>query len=179
MLNTRSLAATLAALAALSLSSAISAAQEVTLPGNASSLRESHGDWQVACATKQGAVRCAMSQTQLRGQDRQRVLTVELSSSGDGNALKGLMVMPFGLSLDDGVILTLDDNAELPSRSFSTCLPAGCLVPLAFDPETAAALRSGKVLKVNATADGGDDLVLSVSLKGFSSAYDRVLSLME
>lgn len=148
------------------------------LPGGASSLNETHGDWTVACVTVESAARCAITQTQVSGENRQRVLAVELAAAEGGNAATGALVLPFGLKLDDGVTLAIDDAAPGAPLRFSTCLPAGCLVPLAFDAATVAALRAGTALRITATAnDSEQDVALSVSLSGFTSALARVAAL--
>lgn len=148
------------------------------LPGGASSLNEAHGDWTVACATREDTIRCAMSQTQLRGQDRQRVLSIEMQAvNGDASA-NGTLVLPFGLQLESGVVLSIDENEFLPSLRFSTCLPAGCVVPLSFDGDAISALRAGGKLGVKAAAnDSGQEVNFSISLRGFNSGLARVAEL--
>lgn len=43
--------------------------------------------------------------------------------------------MPFDLKLDQGTTVAIDEHTPLPALRFSTCLPAGCLVPLTFDKD--------------------------------------------
>lgn len=167
----------LAAIAALVLSAPMAFAQETGLPGNASSLREGHGDWQVACAAPEGAVRCAMSQTQV-SENRQRVLSIELTSGDDSPTASGALVLPFGLDLASGVAYRLDEGGTVAIQPFRTCLPVGCIVDVAFDAGTVASLKAGNQLHVIATAEGGQELIFSISLAGFSSAFDRVVVLM-
>lgn len=148
------------------------------LPGGATSLNETHGDWTVICTTPDGNVRCAISQMQVNSGNRQRVLTVELTAAKNGNAASGTLVMPFGLKLDDGVRLAIDEAAPGKPLRFSTCLPAGCLVPLSFDADMVSALKSGTALSVTVNAnDGGQGLVFSISLSGFASALARAAEL--
>ena len=148
------------------------------LPGGASSLNETHGDWTVICATPEGNVRCAVSQVQVNSENRQRVLTVELTAAKGGNAASGTLVMPFGLALENGVVLSIDDGAAMPALRFSTCLPAGCLVPLTFDQDALAAMRAGTALKAKAAANGsGQEVGFSISLSGFTSALARAAEL--
>lgn len=148
------------------------------LPGGASSLNEKHGDWTVACAMRENAVNCAISQTQVRGENRQRVLTVELTATEGGNAASGTLVMPFGLALDQGVVLSINEGEFLPPLRFSTCLPTGCLVPLVFDKAAVTAMRAGTALKAKAAANGsGKEVNFSISLAGFSSALARAAEL--
>jgi len=148
------------------------------LPGGATTLNETHGDWTVACTTPEGNVRCAISQIQINSQNRQRVLTVELTATEGGNAASGTLVMPFGLALDQGVVLSIDEGEFLPPLRFSTCLPAGCLVPLTFNADAVTAMRAGTALKVKAAAnDSGQEVNFSISLSGFTSALARAAEL--
>lgn len=148
------------------------------LPGGASSLNETHGDWTVVCSTAQESVRCAIAQNQVSGENRQRVLAVELQAAEGGASATGMLVLPFGLKLDDGVRLALDEAEPFQTLQFSTCMPTGCLVPLAFDADAVSALRAGSVLALKANAnDNGQDVALSVSLNGFTSALARAAEL--
>ncbi|MBZ9850375.1 invasion associated locus B family protein [Mesorhizobium sp. CA14] len=169
-------------IAASLLSLAVAFAQDTAaLPGGATSLREGHADWTVSCnlATQNGAgVKvCALSQEQTDSQSRQRVLAMELRPAGE--AVQGTLVLPFGLALDQGVTLQIDDGPTLPPLRFRTCLPGGCIVDLSFDAETLAILREGKSLKVKVIADGGKETVLALSLNGFPSAADRTVELLK
>lgn len=146
------------------------------LPGGASSLNETHGDWLVACSAAEGVAHCVMSQTQVSGQNGPRVLAIELRPAKTG--AQGVIVLPFGLRLAHGVTLAVDENPPLPAMAFSTCLPAGCLVPLNFSGDVVMALRVGTALAVNAAAnDTGQEVAFSISLTGFTSALERVAAL--
>ena len=146
-----------------------------TLPGGASSLQETYDDWQVACGQQGGIKRCAMGQQQISKENRQRVLDIELWPSGD--KLEGALMLPFGLALDQGVTLQIDDAAPGQPLHFRTCLPGGCVVPLSFDGRSLTALLHGTVLKVKAVVDGGGIAPFTISLKGFSGAYNRSVAL--
>ena len=166
--------------AAASLLSGASLAQEVSLPGGASTLREAHGDWTVTCAIQTGqdgsrTKLCALSQEQLQQRTRQRVLAIELRPESEG--VKGTLVLPFGLALDSGAAYQLDEGEAGAPQRFRTCMPAGCLIGIDFDARTIASLTAGKALKVKATADGGQEMNFSITLAGFSSAYARVVAL--
>jgi invasion protein IalB len=152
-------------------------APATTLPGGASSLQETFGDWQVACMVQGAEKHCATTQEQVNQQSHQRVFAVEIGSAGE--KLEGVLLMPFGLSLDRGISLQIDDQPAQPVLRFRTCLPGGCLVPLTFDAKTAALLRSGTTLKAKAVAEGGPEQVYTISLKGFSQAIDRVAVLIK
>lgn len=169
-LRIAALAATLAAMPLPGL------AQDGGLPGGASQLQETYDDWQVTCSSQGERTLCAMAQSQLDGQSRQRVLAIEINAIS-GDSASGVLLLPFGLALAQPVALQVDEGAGTGPLTYRTCLPAGCLVPLAFDGGMVGALRAGTALKVAAIADGGKPANFSVSLKGFSKALDRVASL--
>jgi invasion protein IalB len=151
------------------------------LPGSASAAevlptQEIHGDWQVTCGERAGVNRCAMLQQQSSAQGKQRVLAVELARRGD--SAEGMLMLPFGLLLDHGAQLQIDDGEQRAEARFRTCVPAGCLLPISLPAATLAALRAAKLLKVHVkTADGGNDAVFSISMRGFAESYDRLTSL--
>ncbi|QYO78967.1 invasion associated locus B family protein [Devosia salina] len=167
----------LAATLALVLSISVSHGQETGLPGNASSLLESHGSWQLVCTSPEGTVRCVLSQTQL-AENRQKVLSIELSHGDDRNTASGVLVLPFGLDLARGITYRLDEDQASAVQPFRTCLPVGCLVDIAFDADMVASLGTGDQLDVIATADGGQEIAFSISLAGFSNAHDRMNALL-
>ncbi|HWA42608.1 MAG TPA: invasion associated locus B family protein [Hypericibacter adhaerens] len=149
------------------------------LPGGATSLTETYGDWVVACAQPQGIKRCTLSQQQTDKASKQRLLAVELMAMA-GDKAEGMLILPFGLLLDPGIALQIDEAAPGPARHFRTCLPAGCFVPLALDAKMIDALRKGKLLKVNATAAAdGKPIAFGISLAGFGGAFARTVKLAQ
>lgn len=168
----------LAAVATVLLSTTTALAQASGLPGNASNLRESHGDWEVVCSAAEQAVQCVMLQTQVRSENGQRVLSMELTRGGNDAATRGALVLPFGLDLASGVSYRLDEESTGTVQPFRTCLPVGCVVDVAFDAETVAALRAGSALDVVTALDGGQETVFTISLQGFAGAHDRIAELL-
>jgi len=159
----------------------VSAEDAAGLPGGATSLRETHGDWVVSCSVQTVDDRtgkaCALSQELTDTKSGQRVLALELRPAG--TSVDGTLVLPFGLTLANGVTLQIDDGQAGSPLAFRTCLPAGCIVPVAFDAKMLAALRNGTTLKVRTTRDGGGDMQLAISLKGFAGALDRTAALLK
>ncbi|WP_049975836.1 invasion associated locus B family protein [Azospirillum sp. B506] len=144
------------------------------LPAGSSTLRETYDRWEVACVAQEASPRCFMMQTLLDGESRQRLLTVEVLPAPGGTA-KATLIMPFGLDLAKGVTLSYGDDATGPSRPITTCLPIGCIVPLAFDAATIAGLTKVATLTVGAvTIDGGKAVRIPVPLKGFPAAFARI-----
>jgi invasion protein IalB len=165
------LAAAAAALASISAS-----AQEQpgsSLPGGASSLQETYQDWRLACQSAGAQTVCSITQEQQQ-QNGQRVLAIELLRAEGKGALVGNLMLPFGLQLDAGAVLQIDDRKPGEPLRFSTCMPAGCLVPLSFDPAYVTALRAGTVLRVKVQSVDAKEVALSISVTGFSAAFDRL-----
>lgn len=166
---------------ALTLGSATAAWSAAGLPGGASSLTETYGNWTVTCLVqKQGEnqkVLCSMSQQQVDDK-RQRALAVEISPS-DKNSAAGAFVLPFGLNLAAGATLQLDETPADKPLAFTTCLPAGCIVPVNFDAAKADALGKGQNLSVLAQAMDGNPIKLNVPLDGFSAALKRTRELLK
>jgi invasion protein IalB len=146
-------------------------ASPATLPNGATSLSEVYGDWTVSCSMQSSAERCAAKQEQVNQQNRQIVLALELVPVGD--KLEGIALLPFGLALESGVSLQIDELPDIAPIQFQTCLPTGCVVPLSFDTRVTASLRNGALLKAKVVVAGGGETVLSISLKGFAQAIDR------
>ena len=152
-----------------------------SLPGGASSLQENYQDWGVVCAQQPGAngqpsgKRCAMTQQQVNQQGGQRILAAELKPAGAN--VEATLFLPFGLALDKGVTLQIDDGQVTQPYRFRTCLPAGCLVQLTFDAGYMTALQKGAALKIKAIADTGAEAPFSLSLKGFGAASARLTAL--
>lgn len=145
-----------------------------TLPNGATSLNETYQDWTVLCGAGQERPVCLMTQQQRKSDTGQLVLAAELGAVA-ADEVRGSLVLPFGLRLADGVTLQIDDGPASQPLPFATCLPAGCVVQVAFDAAAVAALRSAAAIKLVAKAhDGGGDVQLGISLKGFSAALDRL-----
>jgi invasion protein IalB len=146
-----------------------------TLPGGASQIQETHGDWRVNCQrTKE--VTCVVAQQQADKDTRQLVLGTELKALSTEKA-EGTLVLPFGLAVSQPVTLQVDESPGT-KLTFRTCVPVGCLVPLTFEGAALSALRKGTVLAVKANAsDGVQEAGFRISLNGLSGALERALAL--
>lgn len=150
--------------------------QQPQLPGGASALSETHGDWIVNCQIANGAKVCSLSHQQFN--NNQRLLAIELVAKSPDQAT-GTMALPFGLALAKGVTLQVDEKALQGTLQFSTCQAVGCLVPVTFDAKTTDMLKGGVALKINAVAaDTGQTITFTVSLTGFDGALKRTAALL-
>lgn len=148
-----------------------------SLPGGASSLQETFENWRVGCAVNGSARQCGLSQEH-RQQDGRRVFGINLVPTESG-VIEGALVLPFGLNLDMGVTLAVDERPVVEGLRFSTCLPAGCVVPFTLDDPALGSLRSGETLVLTAIIeDTGSPLTFTVPLTGFSAGLERVTALL-
>ncbi len=147
-----------------------------TFPNGATTVQESYSDWQVNCAVQGASKVCVMLQQQTSRDTQQRVLAIELASTGD--SMEGALILPFGILLEQGVRLQVDDGPLGDRLPFRTCVPAGCAVPLGFGPNFTNVLVQGGILHVHATPDGRDEITFGISLRGFSAARKRVEELL-
>jgi invasion protein IalB len=70
-----------------------------TLPGGATSLRETYGDWLVTCVAGPAGNPCVMTQ-ELHAQNGQRALAMQVRPVPHGLGAEALLALPFGLALD-------------------------------------------------------------------------------
>ncbi len=149
----------------------------VTLPNGASSINETYGDWTVDCRIADRQKTCLLSQAQGNNQTGQRIYAIELRPPADGKT-DGTILMPFGLNLDSGAILKLDDKDLGKGLRFSTCVPQGCLLPVSFPMVATDAMRKGsKLVVASLNLSSGEAVTFNVSLNGFGAALDRMVQL--
>lgn len=152
-------------------------AKPVELAGGASAITETHGDWTVNCQIIRNTKICSFSFQQVEQPNNQRVFAIELSSRD--NKATGNLALPFGLALAKGVTMKIDDQAMDGSLPFSTCVMAGCLVPLNFDEQMLANLQIATTLTITASAlETGREVNFAVPLRGFTSAMTRTGQLL-
>jgi invasion protein IalB len=152
-----------------------------------SALSETYGDWVIQCAMAQSQPQgdtaaapknnCQMSQELRQGKTGQRALLVVLNRQGKDKTLSGTIIAPFGLDLQSGLSLLLKEDVYVKA-SYKTCVPQGCVAPIAANGEFEKALRANEKLSVAMTAtDSGQPVTLDVSLKGFAQGLDRLTAL--
>lgn len=154
------------------------AAADSSLPNGASSINEAYGDWTVICGIVEGEKVCTLSQTHTSSKTGKPVFAIELKPPADGKT-NSVILLPFGLKFDDGVTLKIDEQTLEPGARFSTCVPAGCLLPIAFPTAATEAMKQGEKLIVGATNSTGDGKppTFTFSLDGFTAALSRVTEL--
>ena len=148
-----------------------------TLPNGASSVNETYGDWTVDCRIVERRKQCLLSQAQGNKESGRRVYAIELNAAVGGK-IEGTILMPFGLNLDAGAVLKLDDKDLGKGLRFSTCVPQGCLLPVNFPAAATDAMRKGEKLVVaSLNLSSNEAVTFNVSLNGFGAALARTTEL--
>lgn len=151
-----------------------------TLPNGASSLTETYGLWTINCGLQEGKKVCFMHRQEVNEQGRV-VVAMALILNAEG-AVSGNLTVPFGILVSKPVRLQVDEGKAVIETGIRTCVPAGCMVPVAFDKSHVAALRSGKQLKLAMTIAAAGEPPLNdlfVQLDGFSNALNRLIALQK
>jgi invasion protein IalB len=151
-------------------------APKAVWPEGASSVSETYGDWTVNCV-RDTATQCNMVQSQGDAKTGRRQFAFELKTPKDGRA-EGLILMPFGQSIEAGVSFKLDETVLGKGAPYLTCGPEGCYVPISFPTLATDAMKTAQNLTVTAQKrEGAEPTVITVPLNGFSAALARVLAL--
>lgn len=131
-----------------------------------------HGDWQLRCRTDNGS--CFMYQLAL---DSREVPISEVNivplSADDGRVAGFTIVTPLRTLLTEGVTLQID-NGNLRKYQFGWCTEAGCAARFAVREDGLNQFKRGNKLRLTVLSVEKPDapVILDVSLKGFTAAFD-------
>lgn len=133
-------------------------------------------DWRITCTGDLIQRFCTLAQEIRRRDENRHVLLLEVMPLGVDHALARL-TLPFGLALKAEVILQIDNSSKIPAKLYHSCMQDGCLVTLNLDTNTLTALKRGQTLQVSAPILTGGTANFTLSLKGFTAAYARLVTL--
>lgn len=141
-------------------------------------LRESHGDWSVRCLkAREGAVDpCELYQL-MRDGEGNPVAEITMIPLLSGDAAAGAtLIAPLETDLLRGLGFGVD-NGEQRGYPFAVCNQIGCVSRIGFTADELAALKRGRQAKVTLLPYGADPqrpIDLSLSLTGFTAAFDSL-----
>jgi invasion protein IalB len=147
------------------------------LPNGASSISEIYGNWAVGCQIIDGQKQCLLLQTETDGNTGKPTFAIELQVPHDGQT-DGTILMPFGLRLGAGAVLTLDDRNLEEGLQFSTCVPQGCLLPVSLRASIVDTMKTARMLTVaSLNLRSGELVTFKIQLEGFAAAIARISEL--
>jgi invasion protein IalB len=122
----------------------------------------------------EGQKLCSLGQAQGNAQTGQRLFASELAPAREGRT-EGAVLMPFGLRLESGAFLKLDDRDLGHGLRFSTCTLHGCLLPISLPTLATDAMRMAQRLTVaTLRLENGEVVTFNVAMAGFGQAFDRM-----
>jgi invasion protein IalB len=128
--------------------------------------------WTVNCASgANGELACALSQVMVVKDSGQRVLTVSVMKDAGAFAMR--LSLPHGLDLPKGVDVWVD---EAPRRNnpIVTADKSGSYAVIKLTDAMIAELKQGTQLNVAVTAYAGKEIVLQLSLAGFTAGFAKL-----
>ncbi|WP_279358090.1 invasion associated locus B family protein [Methylobacterium indicum] len=146
-------------------------------PNGASAVSEVYGDWTISCTRENEKRQCQLSQAQGVAQTGQRRFSIELNPPQEGRS-NGLLLMPLGLSIEPGVTFKLDDATLGKGAPYTSCVQAGCIVPISFPTVATDAMKTAVNLRVTGTKPNGEADTITVPLAGFAAALARMSQLL-
>ena len=141
-------------------------------------LRETFRDWTVQCEMRPETGRvCEMLQQVSHDESGRNVLLFSMRYNAEDD-LVGVLVLPFGLRLSEGVQIAVGETAFGPF-GFDTCLSNGCVVLAMFDPQDITAMRAGVDGQIQAVTRNGEAFGIPISFMGFTAAFNRLNALQD
>src|SRR5690606_35787543 len=130
--------------------------------------------WVVTCsnANAEAKLRCVMQQTLFVSGTGQRVLGVTIARDAQKpDVIAATVQSPHGINLAEGVSYWIDDGqpTKIP---VSHADANGSYARFVIDRTLAASLRKGSVFRVATKPLAGEELIIELSLSGFSAAFD-------
>jgi len=131
-----------------------------------------HGDWQIRCRTDNNA--CFMYQLAI---DAREIPIAEMSivplNAEDGRVAGFTIVTPLRTLLTQGVTLQIDNGSQ-QKYQFGWCTEAGCAARFAVRADGLSQFKRGNKsrLTVHSVEKPDAPVILDVSLKGFTAAFD-------
>jgi len=146
-------------------------------PNEPDSVKESFGDWSVECKAISNVRQCRLGQYQEDTKSGKTIVAIQITAD-ENDGVSALLLLPLGLQIGKGVQFKLDDKFQTEKAGFATCVAVGCLVPVHLSPMSVEAVEhAGKLQIVQAVYGSDKPILFSISLKGFSPAYQRLKAL--
>lgn len=141
---------------------------------------ETSGDWDVRCLkSEDGNDPCQVYQLLLNEAGNAVAEFTMLPLNDGGAAVAGAtMVTPLETYLPAGVTMTIDGGQER-RYDFTFCNVEGCISRMGFTDADVALMKKGAkaiVGLVPAGSESGEPVVLTLSLTGFTAAFEKVVA---
>jgi invasion protein IalB len=132
-------------------------------------------NWEVRCFPIKSTTPCDMLFATVRKGTGARIASVSIAYAPSQNHYVMQIAVPYGIALPDGLVIAAGSfkSAKLP---FRRCDRMGCYVEMAVGEDLINALKVSNDGTLNVVADRGKPVSLGISLKGFGTAHDAMVS---
>ncbi|MEL6792609.1 MAG: invasion associated locus B family protein [Pseudomonadota bacterium] len=144
----------------------------------ASSVRETHGSWDIRCANDNPQA-CLMSQTGNNAQGQPVIQAIVKKTPGlkgpQGEDVAAVVeiIAPIGVFLPAGVSIKIDGR-EVGRGAYRVCNPQACLVAEPVAADFIDQLKKGSNAVMTIAASNGETADISISLSGFTKAFNNL-----
>jgi len=117
--------------------------------------------------------RCEIFQRLTVQDTGQRLAELAIGFPGGEDSARGVFVLPLGILLPPGVVMTIDDSQ--PMRfDVRYCDQNGCVAHVSLNQQVLGMMRSGNQATLTIKSNQGKDVNIPMPLTGFSKALDEV-----
>lgn len=171
--------ATLTALAMVMALPAVSpsVAQSVASAEQPVQTTATYSDWTVRCrqVTETDTQQCEMVQV-LSTPDRQNtVANLAIGKLPGDDAVRFVVQLPLGVHLPTDVAFTIGER-DVATAQFETCYENFCLAYATLDEFAIAEMRAGMEMTMSLKDRAQRDLVMQLSLSGFTAAFEATFA---
>lgn len=132
--------------------------------------------WTISCTGRgnSGELACTASQTLVAKNTGQRALAVSISRNAQSaGGYVARFSLPHGVSLPDGIEVGIDQAART-RHVIGVADQNGSYATVALDEARIAAMKRGSILNVRIKGANGDEVILQLSLAGFTAALAKL-----
>jgi invasion protein IalB len=132
--------------------------------------------WSIACAGRGNSADlvCSASQTLVAKNTGQRALAVSISrSQQSAGSYVARFSLPHGVSLPDGIEVGIDQSPRT-KHVIGVADQNGSYAVVPLDEARIAAMKRGSILNVRIKGATGDEVILQLSLAGFTAALAKL-----
>ncbi len=141
-----------------------------------STLKATHGSWEVRCF---GETDCVMSQLHTRTPETADAVFTVIKPVGlrdaNGAAIEALaeIVVPLGIYLPKGLGLQVD-SGEPRAAPFERCIPDGCVVRAPISSSMLNQMRNGGTAYLILSSSPTETVRVPISLSGFTAGFNSL-----
>jgi invasion protein IalB len=135
--------------------------------------KSTSGDWSVECGTLPGGGQriCSMNQVAKNPKDGKPLLRAVVFRPPGGKAAILRLIAPLGIWLRPGIGFSVDGGSK-NNLNYDFCQPSGCMTQIALSSGLVSAMKRGSKARLTIQNIRRQKLNLSISLRGFTAAYD-------